>query len=336
MSGRYVGFVLIAVIILGAAGIVFRLISTESATIKLFGDVRTLNSETVDKIVMRDAEQQTIVEKLDRQWWVGKYPALNIRMETLWETVSRISEAQLIATNSINHELMGVHPDNSTVLEFWNSDQLLERFIVGDKQYAPVGERIITPWTGSVRLCYLRRSDQVEVYALFCEFPEPFGTDSSFWKDPIVAAVPPDEIVSITYTYAGEKFSLKLVDSVWFVETEAGSEVARIDTITDLLNEIRQIVTREFPEEEELVELDWNIPHAMMAIEVAEGSSSRSVLLSFLQKGINPEFYVRDMSKSWSYFLNEEDSYSILKTKSDFVIKPSVAPTPYPTSTSGN
>ena len=90
MSGRYVGFVLIAVIILGAAGIVFRLISTESATIKLFGDVSTLNSETVDKIVMRDAEQQTIVEKLDRQWWVGKYPALNIRMETLWETVSRI------------------------------------------------------------------------------------------------------------------------------------------------------------------------------------------------------------------------------------------------------
>ena len=78
---------------------------------------------------------------------------------------------------------------------------------------------------------------------------------------------------------------MKLVDSVWFVETEAGSEVARIDTITDLLNEIRQIVTREFPEEEELVELDWNIPHAMMAIEVAEGSSSRSVLLSFLQKG---------------------------------------------------
>ena len=102
MSGRYVGFVLIAVIILGAAGIVFRLISTESATIKLFGDVSTLNSETVDKIVMRDAEQQTIVEKLDRQWWVGTYPALNIRMETLWETVSRISEAQLIATNSIN------------------------------------------------------------------------------------------------------------------------------------------------------------------------------------------------------------------------------------------
>lgn len=336
MSGRYVGFVLIAVIILGSVGIVFRLISTESGTIKSFGDVSTLNSETVDKIVMRDAEQQTIVKKLDDQWWAGIYPALNVRMETLWETASRISEAHLIATNSINHELMGVHPDNSTVLEFWNSDQLLERFIVGDKQYAPVGERIITPWTGSVRLCYLRRPDQVEVYALFCEFPEPFGTDSSFWKDPIVAAIPPDEIISITYSYAGEKFSLKLVDSVWFVETEIGAEVARIDAVTELLNEIRQIVTRDFPEQEDIAELDWNMPHAMLAIEVSEGSSARSVLLSFLQKGTNPEFYVKDMSKSWSYFLNEEDASAILKTKQDFVDIPVTAPTPYPTSTSGN
>ena len=78
------------------------------------------------------------------------------------------------------------------------------------------------------------------------------------------------------------------------------------------------------------------MPHAMLAIEVSEGSSARSVLLSFLQKGTNPEFYVKDMSKSWSYFLNEEDASAILKTKQDFVDIPVTAPTPYPTSTSGN
>ena len=331
MSGKYVGLVLIFVIVLGVAGIAFRLLSAEGEGVKTFGDVSPLGPEVVDRVVMRDAEQQTIVVKRDGGWWVDAYPAIGVRMETLWETASRIGDAELVATNSTNHDLMGVHPDNHTVLEFWSGGEVVERFIVGDKQFAPVGERVITPWTATVRLCYLRRPDEVEVYALFCEFPEPFGTDANYWRDPIVAAVPPDEIESVTFSYADESFSVRLINSVWSLESEEGSEPASIEAVSSLLAELRQVVTGAFPTEEEAAGLNWEEPHAIISVGVREGSSGNGVLLLFLQKGREPEFYVRDAQKAWSYFLGEEAIGFILKRRQDFVVVPTPTPTPFPT-----
>ena len=331
MSGKYVGFVLVVVIVLGVAGIGFRLFSAEGEGIKTFGEVSPLGPEVIDRVVMRDAEQQTIVVKRDGGWWVDAYPAIAVRLETLWETASRIGDAELVATNSTNHDLMGVHPDNHTVLEFWSEGEVVERFIVGDKQFAPVGERVITPWTATVRLCYLRRPDEVEVYSLFCEFPEPFGTDADFWRDPIVVAVPPDEIESVTFSYADESFSIRLVNSAWFIETDEGSEPASIEAVSNLLVELRQVVTSEFPTEEEAAGLNWEEPHALISVGVREGSSANGVLMLFLQKGREPSFYVRDAQKAWPYFLDEETIGYILKRRQDFVVVPTPTPTPFPT-----
>ena len=331
MSGKYVGFVLLVVIVLGVFGIAFRLLSAEGEGVKRLGGVSPLGPDGIDRVVMRDAEQQTIVTKKDDGWWVDAYPAIAVRMETLWETASRIGDAELVATNSTNHDLMGVHPDNHTVLEFWSEGEVVERFIVGDKQFAPVGERVITPWTATVQLCYLRRPDEVEVYALFCQFPEPFGTDADYWRDPIVAAVPPDEIESVTFSYADDSFSIRLINSAWFLESEEGSEPASIEAVGNLLVELRQIVTRAFPTEEEAAGLNWEEPHALISVGVREGSSANGVLLLFLQKGREPEFYVREAQKAWPYFLDEEAIGYILKRRQDFVVVPTPTPTPFPT-----
>ena len=80
MSGKYVGLVLVVVILLGVAGIAFRLLSAEGEGIKKFGDISPLGPEVIDRVVMRDAEQQTIVVKRDGSWWVDAYPVVAIRM----------------------------------------------------------------------------------------------------------------------------------------------------------------------------------------------------------------------------------------------------------------
>ena len=322
MSGRYVGLVLVIVIVLGIMGIGFRLLSVEGEGIKRLGNVSQLDPSVIDRVVMRDAEKQTVIRKIGENWWVDAYPAVDLRMETLWETASRIGDAELIATNSTNHDLMGVHPDNQTVVEFWNTGEVVERFIVGDKQFAPVGERVITPWTSTVRLCYIRRPDGIEVYSIFCEFPEPFGTDANYWKDPIIAAVPPDEIESVTFTYADRSFTLRLINSAWVVETDSGIEPADVEAVALLLFEFRQLVTRDFPTEDEASDLNWDEPHAVISINVKEGSSANGVLLMFLQKDRDPEFYVRDPQKAWSYFLDETASTKILKFSTDFIQVP--------------
>ena len=332
MRGRQVGYVLFALIILGVAGIAIRLASAESEEVRRLGGINALTAEIVDKVVMRDAEDETILTKRGDQWWVGLYPVINARLEDLWETAARIDGAQLVATNSTNHALMGVHPDNSSVVQFWRGDDLLEQFIVGDKTYAPVGEKVITPWTAYVQTCFLRLPDADEVYGIHCRFPEPFGTVADYWKDPIVAAIPPDEVESLTYTYADEQFEVKLVNSVWMVDSEARLEPASLQTVTELLAEIGQIVTRDFPEEDEVAELDFGEPNALLGIGVKEGSSARPVLLLFVQKSRKElSFYVKDAEESWIYFLDEEASATILKTREDFRPVPTPTPTPFPT-----
>ena len=332
MRGRQLGFVLLALILIGVSGIAVRLFATEPEGVGRLTGTDSLAAEILDKVVMRDSEYETVLTKIGGQWWVGPYPAVNARLETLWETAGLIENAELIATNSTNHDLMGVHPDNGSVLQFWRGEDLLEEFVVGDKVYAPVGEKPITPWSSLVQLCYLKLPGGDEVYAIFCPYPEPFGTDPDFWKDPIIAAVPPDEIETIRYTYADEEFEVKLVNSIWMVESDARLEPASLQTVNDLLLELRQIVTRDFPEEDELVDVDFSEPNAILGIGVGEGASSRSVLLLFVQKNRDElSFYVKDTENPWVYFLDEEASVAILKTKEDFQPVPTPTPTPFPT-----
>ena len=178
----------------------------------------------------------------------------------------------------------------------------------------------------------MRLPDRDEVYAIYCQYPEPFGTDPSFWKDPIVAAVPPDEIEAIRFTYADQQFEVKLVNSVWMVESDARLEPASLETVNDLLLQLRQIVTRDFPEEDELADVDFTEPNAILGIGVGEGASSQSVLLLFVQKSKKElSFYVKDAEKAWVYFLDEEASSAILKTREDFRPVPTPTPTPFPT-----
>ena len=332
MRGRQVGYVLAALIILGVVGILIRLASTESQEVRRLTGINALTSDIVDKVVLRDAGDETRLTKIDGQWWVGPYPALSARLETLWETASRIEGAELIATNSTNHDLMGVHPDNSSVVQFWRGDEILEEFIVGDKQYAPVGEKPITPWTAIVQLCYLRYPDGDEVYGIFCQYPEPFGTVADFWKDPIVAAIPPDEVARLRYEYSDQEFEVGLVNSVWMVESDAGVEPAGLEALAEVLGELRQVVTREFPEEDEVADLDFSQANAILRIGVREGASSASVELIFLQKSRNElSFYVKDSRESWIYFLDEEASDAILKRREDFRPVPTPTPAPFPT-----
>ena len=152
MGGRHVSYVLLVLILIGVAGVAARLLASEPEGVSRLTGTNSLTADIVDKVVMRDAEYETVLTKIGAQWWVGPYPAVNARLETLWETAELIEDAELIAANSTNHDLMGVHPDNGSVVQFWRGGELLDQFVVGDKVYAPVGEKPIRPWSARVQL----------------------------------------------------------------------------------------------------------------------------------------------------------------------------------------
>ena len=223
MGGKQVGFVFAALVILGIAALVFRLISVEPEKI-VITDVAPLTEETLDKVVIRNNEFETRIEKFDGDWQVGPYPVQRRRFEDMWATTEMFDEAELIATNPENHPVMGVSPENGTLVEFWNGDNLVEEFFVGDQQFAPIGERLITPWQNYVRLCYLRNPEEDDVYGIYCDFPDRFLPDPKFWKHPLITEIPRDEVESISFRYPEEDYSLRIENSVWVVSRD-GAEV---------------------------------------------------------------------------------------------------------------
>jgi hypothetical protein len=311
--------VLVLLIALGVVGLALRLLSAESDQLTLAG-VRPIDSDTVDKVVMRDSLNEIIINKVGGVWQAGPYPVVAAALEDMWETAELFDdEAELISNNPDNHILMGVAQGNATVVQFWQGDKLYEEFLVGDKVYAPVEglERVFTPWTNVARLCYLRRPGADEVYGVFCRFPDRFRADPRFWAEPSIVQIPRDEVEVITFSYPGESFDLRAINSVWVVVSEGSPETASLEVTLALLTELEALVTSDFPDASDVAELDFAQPDVLLGIGTREGATASPVLLLFLETA-DGAYYVKDAENGWVYFLNAEDAARVLKTRQDF------------------
>lgn len=139
MKVKQVGYVLIALIVLGVIGLGVRLISSAESNSPTLTGLQPLTAETIDRIVIRDRENETILTKSsDDSWFSGPYPVVDLKLQDLWETTALFEGARLISDNPDNHVLMGVSSRNWRVVEFWLGEELKEKFIMGDQSYSPI------------------------------------------------------------------------------------------------------------------------------------------------------------------------------------------------------
>lgn len=318
MGGKQVVFVFAALAVLGIAALVFRFVSAEPNEILLTG-VAPLNDEVLDKVVIRNNEFETVIEKVDGDWNVGPYPVQRRRFEDMWATTKMFDEAELIATNPENHPVMGVSPENGTLVEFWNEGNLVEEFFVGDQQFAPIGERLLTPWTSFVRLCFLRDPEQDDVYGIFCDFPDRFLPDPKFWKNPLITEIPRDEVEVVSFKYPDQEFDLRIANSVW-VLSQDGVEVGQADpqTVLELLQNIEFLVTSDFPTDDQLRRLDFGIADITMFVQVRVGATSRSARLLLLERD-EGGYFVKRQDQDYAYILDDLSAPFILKRISDLI-----------------
>ena len=325
MGGKQVVFVFAALVILGIAALVFRFISAEPDEILLTG-VAPLTEETLDMVVIRNNEFETKIIKIDGDWQVGPYPVQRRRFEDMWATTQLFDEAELIAQNPENHPLMGVSPENGTLVEFWNQGDLVEEFFVGDQQFAPIGERLITPWQNYVRLCYLRNPEEDDVYGIFCDFPDRFLPDPKFWKHPLITEIPRDEVESISFRYPEEDFNLRIENSVW-VLSQNGAEVGQADPekMLELLQAVEYLVTSDFPTDDELRRLEdagsFDLPDITMFIQVRTGAISRSARLLLLERD-EGGYFVKRQGQDYAFIIDDQVAPFILKRIADLIPPP--------------
>ncbi|MCH8062178.1 MAG: DUF4340 domain-containing protein [Chloroflexi bacterium] len=261
MKSRQVGLVLVALIFIGLAGLIIRLVSTESSELTLDG-ILPVTPEVINKVTISGDFDETTLVKVAGIWQIGRDLTFDDRMAALWGTVREIDGAQLIAVNPASHSRMGVQDGQGIRVSFYRDEFIQEEFIVG-------------LWTPEVRFCYMRRPGKDEVYGVPCPFTNIFDPDPNSWRNPLVTSIPRGEIERIEFAYPDEEFVLAPGGRGWTVDDGSAIEPASLFVIEGVLRNIERLVAGDFATMQEAQGLDFNGPDAI-SIRIVTGPDALS------------------------------------------------------------
>ena len=244
MGSKQVGYVLIALIVIGVAGLVLRLIAAGSSELTLEG-ILPVSPDVIDRVtIATPMGSEARLEKTNDIWQIEREDAFVPKLNQLWTASTDIDGAQLVARNPASHARMGVQEGQGINVAFWLGEFKQEEFIVGK-------------WAEDVRLCYLRKPARAEVYAIPCPFGNIFDSNADGWRNPVIASIPRDAIESIEFEYPGQDFVLRRVERGWAAETADTSEPANVFAVNAVLGTLEGFIAGGFAPESETEGLDF-------------------------------------------------------------------------------
>ena len=294
-----------ALIIVGALGLIVRIISSSEDEIVLAG-LAPLERNFIDKIVIKSTESETTLVRNQETWYVNSNQSVFIpKINEFWEKVQDIKGAGLIALNEANHERMGVS-ETGTQVSFFLGGAVQEQFVIGT-------------WNPDVGLCYIRRAGKTPVYGIECSMSANYVFDSrpDGWRDPIIVAIPPTEIQELVFSYPDQQFLLKLDETGWKgVNAEEEVEVDPL-LVQPLVGNLQGILAVGFATKEEAEELSFNNATPSIRIVTKPGATQPTTRLRFLPRD-DETSYVKTGSHSTVYIVNIGVSELLLQPQSSF------------------
>ena len=176
MKSRQVGFVLMALIAVGIAGLLFRVFAAGSDEEILEGLVQ-VSSQASDRVLVEGngftTELQRLGDAEQGAWFVDDQPVFEPWLQQFWQGVDDLYDAQLISTNPANHERIGVVQGDAIEI------------VVLPGQALPAGKiHRRNVWKPAARLCYVRRAGHDETYGIPCPGGNIFDPDPRPMEEP--------------------------------------------------------------------------------------------------------------------------------------------------------
>ena len=309
MKSRQVGFVLMALILIGVLGIAIRLISSGQDDFVMEG-LMPITQDVITRIEVTRGEQTAeLVKTGEDNWRVGKYPAFAPRLGDFWTHIADIPDSQLVARLPKHHELLGVDEVSGTHVTFYLDQSVQEAFLIGK-------------WSPDVKLCYVRKSGKEDVYGIPCARNDVFSSDPDTWRNPIVVAIPEADIASFDFIYPDSTKSFSLVKnegSDWIVQSSSGPGPADSQVIDVLLQAVSIVPAAGFEEEGVAKSLDFDAPEGAVRINTLKDSSSPTTRLKFIRKDAET-FYVKIPSQSTVFLVDGRLAEFLLMRKEDIQI----------------
>ena len=304
MKSRQVGYVLMALIAIGIAGLIARAVTSGPEELVLSG-ILPLAEDVIDRVTIESEDGEAELINIGDAWFIQDHRVFLPRLSQFWSTVEDFDGARLIATKTANHERMGVADGQGTTVSFYVGAGIQERFIIGK-------------WTPDVRLCYLRRAGNDEVYGIPCPFADTFVADTDSWRDPVVVRIPSSEVESVTFTYPDEELVLRQRDDQWVVAR--GDEEHRADfvAVASILQALELVIARGFAGDEEARGLRFETPDAMLRIVTKEGSTVPTTRLRLLERG-DGSYYLKTPVQPAVFILDPISATTLLKRAEDLM-----------------
>ena len=304
MESKQVGYVLIALIAIGVAGIVLRLIAAGSSELTLEG-ILPVSPDVIDRVtIAAPTGVEARLEKINDIWQIEREDAFVPKLNQLWTAAQDIDGAQLVAMNPSNHARMGVREGQGINVAFWRDEFKQEEFIVGN-------------WSQDVRLCYLRKPARDEVYAIPCPFGNIFDSSADGWRDPVIASIPSDAIASIEFDYPDEDFVLRRVERGWIAESADASEPANVFAVNAVLGTLEAFIAAGFAPPNETEGLDFNGPGGISVRIITTEESGfpttrvrllpRDDLSLYAKTPRRPNVFIVDARATTSFLLTLDD-----------------------------
>ncbi len=323
MKSRQVGILLAVVVVIGVAGLLIRLLSADILDESELSGLAQLDEDVIDKVVMRGEDSEIAIVKSEDGWFLDEYPVFDAKLFIMWDAVSKFDGADLVSTNSENHWLMGVTPEDGTTVQFFSGDEMREELLIGDHFAASIGMRQLSAWSQSVRMCYIRRPGADEVYGITCLFSDNFAPQDNEWKSPIVAQVPTEDILYFTYEFRDEAFHVRPIEGGgWAVVSEDGTiEAARDGVMSGILSVLQRFIASSVPTDEEKAAMDFGDPFLKLNVITKPDSETPSVEFLFTEKD-EFTYYVKDASKPYAYVVESDPVFDLLSSRERFTTEP--------------
>ena len=303
MKGREVGYVLLALIILGVAGVIVKLVTTGNNDQTLTG-LLPLHSDVIDEVTIRTTEfgpdstegtakLSRLGEDLTIITESGSQIAFQPYLDRMWEMISRFEGAQLISTNPNSHKKMLIDDQAGIEVIFMLGASVQEKFTIG------------SDWSSEIRHCFIRRAGNDYVYTVPCQYENIFNPSSNGWRNPVIVSIAREEINLVTIRYPkqnNEFFSIDLngqTNGVWtpFLVLTEGNEYANPYTADTLLRAVNGLLASDFASKEEIDAINFDIPDASILIKTRDGSQIPTQRVLFV-KNSDGTYYVKNTNKA--------------------------------------
>ena len=309
MIKRY-AFIVSAILLVAVLGFLSTYDPQDST--KVFNLRSEIDSENIDKISFSGFSTEAILLKKGTSWTIDSYPVYEPMLKNLWNSVALLNDAYLNSINKNNHPQMGVTEENGTKVQFYSKGTLVEELIVGDTKYAPLGEIIYSPYSDRVKRCYFRRSNENNVFSIFCPTSDRFTSDVGSWIDPTICTIPTDKISSITFMYPGNTFTLtETAQSQYQLSDGSQKFEASLARAINFQFKFQNFLAEGFIAEAEIASIILKDPNVVIKIDTKAGSGILPVTLLFYEY-IEGIYYVRNNAHDYAFAISSKTASEIL------------------------